>query len=194
MTKVNPFKFGSVVDDPYFTNRVKELEQIENILQSANHLIVISPRRYGKTSLIMKVVSKLERPFIFLDLQLITDTSDFASQLLKRIYRIYPFERLKQLLKKFRIVPTLSMNPLNNEVDVSFQPVSSHLPILEDVFNLIEALGEKGKRPIIVIDEFQDIKRIDSKLDRHLRAIMQHHKNINYAFFREHGIYDAGNL
>lgn len=182
MTKVNPFKFGSIVDEPYFTNRVKELGQIKSILQSANHLIMISPRRYGKSSLIMKVVGKLKRPHIFLDLQLITDTSDFASQLLKRIYRIYPFARLKQLLKDFRIVPTLNMNPLSNEIDISFQPVSSHLPILEDVFNMIEILGRKGKRPIIILDEFQDIKRIDNKLDRYLRAVIQHHKNINYVF------------
>lgn len=182
MKKANPFKFGSVVDEPYFTNRVNELRQIKNLLQSQNHLIVISPRRYGKTSLMMKVVKQLDRPYIFLDLQLITDVSDFAAQLLKRIYRIYPFEHLKQLLKSFRIVPTLNINPLNNEVDINFQPVSSGLPLLEDVFNLIEKLGGNAKRPIIVLDEFQDINRIGSGLDRKLRAIIQHHKNINYVF------------
>ncbi len=182
MGKANPFKFGSVVDDPYFTNRVNELKQIKSLLQSQNHLILISPRRYGKTSLMMKVVKQLERPTIFLDLQLVTDESDFAAQLLKRIYRIYPFERLKQLIKNFRIIPTLNINPLNNEIDVSFQPVASPLLLLEDVFNLIEKLGNSAKRPILVLDEFQDINRIASGLDRHLRAIIQHHKNVNYTF------------
>ena len=159
MKQTNPFKFGSVVDEPYFTNRVNELQQIIDLLQSQNHLILISPRRYGKTSLITKVLSQLGRPYIFLDLQLITDTTDFASQLLKRIYRIYPFERLKQLLKNFKILPSISLNPLNNEVEISFQPVDSPLPLLEDVFNLIDKLGSSGKRPILVLDEFQDIKR-----------------------------------
>lgn len=182
MTKTNPFKFGSVVDEPYFTNRINELQQIKNLLESQNHLILISPRRYGKTSLMLKVVKTLERPYIFLDLQLVTDVADFASQLLKRIYRIYPFERLKQLVKSFRFIPTFNINPLNNEVEIGFQPVSSALPILEDVFNLIEKLGNDDKRPILVLDEFQDINRIGNGLDRQLRAIIQHHKNINYAF------------
>lgn len=182
MTTSNPFKFGSVVDDPYFTNRVNELKTIENLLQSENHLILISPRRYGKTSLIKKATNKLKRPVIFLDLQLITDTTDFASQLLKRIYRIYPFERLRQLLKGFKIIPTISINPLNNEVDISVQPMTSSLPLLEDVFNLIDKLGENKNRPIVVLDEFQDIKRIDANLDRKLRSVIQHHKHINYAF------------
>ena len=182
MKKTNPFKFGSVVNEPYFTNRVEELEQIRGLLRSQNHLILISPRRYGKTSLMMKAVNQLERPYVFLDLQLVTDITDFASQLLKRIYRIYPFERLKQLVKKFRIVPVLNVNPLNSEVDVSFQPVSSALPVLEDVFNLIEKLGKNSKRPILILDEFQDINRIGKALDRKLRVIIQHHQYINYCF------------
>ncbi len=182
MTKANPFKFGSIVDEPYFTNREIELQQIKSLLLSQNHLILISPRRYGKTSLMLKVVKTLDRLYIFLDLQLITDVGDFAAQLLKRIYRIYPFERLKQLLKNFHIVPTLNINPMNNEVDISFRPVESALPIIEDVFNLIEKLGSNNKRPIIILDEFQDINRIERELDRKLRAIIQHHKNINYVF------------
>jgi hypothetical protein len=182
MTKTNPFKFGSVVDEPYFTNRVDELQQINNLLKSRNHLILISPRRYGKTSLMLKAVKTLGRPYIFLDLQLVTDTVDFASQLLKRLYRVYPFERIKQFIKSFRIVPTLNLNPLNNEVDISFQPVVSALPLLEDVFNLIEKLGNHTKSPVVILDEFQDIFRIEPGLDKQLRAIIQHHKNVNYAF------------
>lgn len=182
MQKNNPFKFGSVVEEPYFTNRVQEAQQIKNLLQSPNHLILISPRRYGKTSLMMKVLKQLDRPYIFLDLQLVTGTEDFASQLLRRIYRIYPFERLKQLIKNFRIIPTLSINPVNNEVDFSFQPVPSALPILQDVFDLIEKLGTRQKRPIVVLDEFQDIGRIGKDLDKQLRAMIQHHKQVSYVF------------
>lgn len=52
----NPFRFGSVVEEPYFTNRVDEIRNVKSILNSANNLVIISPRRYGKTSLINKVV------------------------------------------------------------------------------------------------------------------------------------------
>ncbi|MFA7423304.1 MAG: ATP-binding protein [Acholeplasmataceae bacterium] len=182
MKPMNPFKFGSVVQEPYFTDRVIEQADIKKVLSSANHLIIISPRRYGKTSLIKKVVSSLERPLIFLDLQLITDINDFASQILKRVYRVYPFERLKGFLKNFRVTPSINLNPLTNEVDVSFLSNSNHTLLLEDVFNLLDKLGTAQKKPIVVLDEFQDIKRLNPDLDKHLRAIIQHHQNINYVF------------
>jgi len=182
MTTSNPFKFGSVVDEPFFTNRVNELKQIKQLLQSQNHLILISPRRYGKTSLILKAVNALKRPYLFLDLQLVTGIEDFAAQLLKRLYRIYPFERIKQFIKNFRVLPALNVNPLTNEVDISFQTVDKPAPLLEDVFNLIENLGKQGKRPIVILDEFQEIFRIGNHLDNQLRAVLQHHKQVNYAF------------
>ena len=46
----NPFKFGSIVEGEYFTDRVKEVEYIKQFIQSPNHLILISPRRFGKSS------------------------------------------------------------------------------------------------------------------------------------------------
>ncbi|MDD2229126.1 MAG: hypothetical protein PHY48_06940 [Candidatus Cloacimonetes bacterium] len=83
----NPFKFGTIVDGEYFTNRVKETAQIKSVLASENHLVMLSPRRYGKTSLITKVVSELDRPFVHLDLQLLTGEQDLAEQLLKKVCR-----------------------------------------------------------------------------------------------------------
>ena len=52
----NPFKFGTLVDEPYFTDRVEELARIGQFLKSENHLVLISPRRYGKSSLVRKAV------------------------------------------------------------------------------------------------------------------------------------------
>lgn len=182
MSIINPFKFGSVVDDPHFTDRLAEQVEIKMVLSSANHLIVISPRRYGKTSLIKKVVSSLDRPLVFLDLQLVTDINDFASQILKRVYRIYPFERLRGFLKTFRVNPSIILNPQTNEVEVSFLSNSNQVLLLEDVFNLLDRLGTQDKRPIVVLDEFQELLRLDTHVDRQLRAIIQHHKNINYVF------------
>jgi len=180
--KKNPFKFGTIVDEPYFTNRSEEIKKVKSILMSDNHLIIISPRRFGKTSLIIKVIKEIDKPFIFLDLQLITSTEDFAAQLLKRVYRVYPFEKIKQIIKSFRIIPNISLNPLNNEVDISFQPVSSGSILVEDVLNLIERVSNKKKKLIVVFDEFQEIKNIEKELDRQLRSTIQHHQNINYIF------------
>ncbi len=41
--KENPFKFGSIVDEPYFTNRIQEIEQVKSIIESQNHLTIIRP-------------------------------------------------------------------------------------------------------------------------------------------------------
>ncbi len=178
----NPFKFGSIVDDPYFTNRTVEMQKVRSMISSDNHLILISPRRYGKSSLIFKVVERLNRPVIALDLQLITSTSDLAAQLLKRIYRVFPFERVRQYVRHFRIIPSITVNPVTNAVDVSFNPESSHLSMIEDVLNLIEQLSKKNKKLIVIFDELQEAKRIDPTLLGQLRSIMQHHQKVNYIF------------
>jgi AAA+ ATPase superfamily predicted ATPase len=182
MIATNPFKFGSVVDDPFFTDRVKEQKEIESILQSSVHLVIISPRRYGKTSLVRKVVSRMNRPLIFFDLQLVTDVQDLATQILRKVYKVYPFEKIKDILKNFRIVPSINLNPQTNEVDITFQPKSEILPVLEDVFNLLNKLGSDKNKPIVVLDEFQEINYLSLNLDKQLRAIIQHHQNVNYVF------------
>ena len=69
----NPFKFGSVVDDDFFTDRINELSYIKGIMNSENHLILISPRRYGKSSLVLKCVKQISRPYIMLNLQTIPE-------------------------------------------------------------------------------------------------------------------------
>lgn len=176
----NPFKFGSVVDDPFFTDRTDELAKIQAIISSNNHLIMISPRRFGKTSLIRKAVKNNKHNLLFLDLQLINSIEDFAAQYLRRIYRIFPSERIKEFIRNFRIIPTLTLNPVSNEMEVSFQSRQADLPLLEDALNLLEQLSDPDQRTIVVFDEFQDLIRLGDGIDRKLRSIMQLHKNINY--------------
>jgi AAA+ ATPase superfamily predicted ATPase len=179
----NPFKFGSVVDNEHFTDRVNEQLEVRQALNSANHLVLISPRRFGKTSLIEKVTAEMERPVISLDLQLVTGITDFAAQLLKRMLKINKLEKIKRLIAAFRIVPTIELNPLTNNIEISFQPsIKENFTTLEDVFNLIEKMGEKGKRPIVVLDEFQEIVSLNKNLPKQLRSVIQHHKNVNYVF------------
>ncbi len=180
--KDNPFKFGTVVDGEYFTDREDELIQIGSFLNSENHLIIISPRRFGKTSLIRKLLKESERHYVYLDMQLVISEEDFAAQLLKRIYRIFPMQKLKSYIKSFRLIPTVNLNPVTGETEITFKPGSKDLAPLEDVLSLIEKLGKPDNKIIVVLDEFQDIFRINSGLDRMLRSVIQTHKNINYVF------------
>lgn len=176
----NPFKFGTVVDNEFFTNRHVEIKQIHSIIQSENHLVLISPRRYGKTSLVNKVIKETKRPYIFLDLQILTNVEDFSAQLLQRTLKLFPYEKAKQFIKTFRIIPNIALNPLSNEIDISFNPVTQSTTLLEDVLNLIEKLSTKNKKIVVVFDEFQEVNKIEKNLDKKLRGIIQHHKMVNY--------------
>ena len=90
----NPFKFGSIVEDEFFTDRVKEVDYICNYLNSRNHLVLISPRRFGKSSLVLKAVKKANREYVRLNLQKVTSISDFAEKLLVEVYQTHPWENV----------------------------------------------------------------------------------------------------
>lgn len=177
----NPFKFGTVVDGAFFTDREKELQSIGQLLESENHLVLISPRRFGKTSLVCKALQYIDRPVIMVNLQSVTTVAELAALLLKRVFKIYPFEKIKHAMTHFRFIPTFSVNPMTDGVDVAFQPGSDNNVVLEDVLMLIEKLGEKNKF-VVVLDEFQEIVDLEKGLDKYLRSVMQLQHNVNYIF------------
>ena len=176
----NPFKFGVLVDNEFFTDRQEELKEVQRTLDSENHLILISPRRFGKSSLVAKAVKVSGRLCISLNMQNMLSVDDFASKLLRELFRQYPMERIRHLMSHFRFVPTVSTNPMTNGVDVSFQPVVNSMILLEDAMALIEKVSTEDKRLIVVFDEFQEILNIRKGLDKQLRSIMQEQQHLNY--------------
>ena len=179
----NPFKFGSLVDAPYFTDRVKELGYIVQFLKSENHLILISPRRFGKSSLVRKAVLKTKRPYLWLNMQAVLSKEDFAAKLLKALLNQYKFEKIKYYLRNFRVVPSVNMNPMTDELTVSFQPSSDNgMTAIEDVMAMLQKVSTPDNKLIVVFDEFQSILEIDKNMDKQLRAIMQEQTGINYIF------------
>lgn len=178
----NPFKFGTIVGNEYFTDRTVELEEIRRTMLGPNHLVLISPRRFGKSSLVKKAVNELDRPAVFINLQQITGIEELASMLLKGVFKLFPIERLKHWMTHFRFIPTISTNPLTDAVDLSFPIATDETAVLEDVMELINKLGAEKDRIIIVLDEFQEILEIDKGIDKKLRAMMQVQENVNYIF------------
>jgi AAA+ ATPase superfamily predicted ATPase len=67
--KENPFRYGQVVTGEYFTNREDEIKEISEEIVSGQNIILISPRRYGKTSVVINAVSKIKYPFIKIDVK-----------------------------------------------------------------------------------------------------------------------------
>lgn len=180
---MNPFKFGTVVKNEFFTDRVKELEVVKQMLDSENHLVLISPRRFGKSSLIDKALTEMKRPSITIDLMKVVSIEDFAAQILKGVFRIYKMEKVKHLMAHFRIAPTVSYNPMTDGWDVSFVPMPDNATVaLEDALALLEKVSRPDARLIVVLDEFQEVDEIDKKLTKILRAVMQRQDGLNYVF------------
>ena len=176
----NPFKFGTIVEDEFFTDRINELEHIKRVMDSENHLILISPRRFGKSSLVVKAAKQMERPYLLFNLQKVVNAEDFAAKLLKEVFKVYRWEKVKHLMAHFRVVPTISSNPVTNGIDVMFQPVTDYNVLLEDAMTLLEKVSTPEHRLIVIFDEFQEIMQISKGLDKQLRAIMQSQKGLNY--------------
>lgn len=176
----NPFKFGTIVEEDYFTDRVDEVTYITQFVNSANHLILISPRRFGKSSVVSKAVKQTGRKSITINLQQTTSVADLSAKLLREFFKIYPMERVRHLITHFRFIPTVSTNPVTGAIEVAFQPGVDAAVLLEDVMTLIEKAHSEKNRMIVVLDEFQEIRELAPKLDRQLRSIMQQQKHINY--------------
>ena len=176
----NPFKFGTIVEEEYFTDRIEEVAYIRHFVESANHLILISPRRFGKSSVVAKALKQSGRKSITVNLQQVTSVADLSAKLLREFFKVHPMERIRHLISHFRIIPTLTTNPLTGSLDVSFQPGVDSSILLEDVMALIEKAHTQQDRIIIVFDEFQEILDLDLRLDKKLRAIMQMQEHINY--------------
>ena len=180
---MNPFKFGVVVKDEYFTDRIEELKKVKQLLDSENHIVLISPRRFGKSSLIAKAVQQTGRPSISIDFMKVLSTEDLAVQILKGVFRQYKMEKLKHLLAHFRITPNISYKPATDSWDVSFMPLMEKGPIaLEDAMDLLQKVTTPDNRLIIVFDEFQEVGEISASLAKQLRAIIQHQERLNYIF------------
>ena len=176
----NPFKFGTIVEGEYFTDRQEEVRYICQFLNSANHLILISPRRFGKSSVVAKAIRQSGRKSITVNVQQVTSVADLAAKLLREFFKQHPLERIRHLLTHFRIIPTVSTNALTGTMDVSFQPGVDGSILFEDVMELIEKAHSDDDRIIVVFDEFQEILDLDTHLDKKMRAIMQTQRHINY--------------
>lgn len=179
----NPFRYGFIVDNPYFTDRVREIQYIVQFLDSDNSLILISPRRYSKSSLIHKAVTQTGRPCIYLNLQQVTSIEDFSAMIVKEVYRIYPIEKVKHILSSFRIVPTISTSPTGDSMEVSFNPkITNSSTMLEDALGLLQKVTTPSKPLIVVFDEFPELLEVEKHVDKRLRAIMQGQTGLNYIF------------
>ena len=188
-----PFMYGKPVEGEHFIGRKKEIEQLKNLLQYGTNVVLISPRRWGKTSLVNRVSTEIqsnEIKVIQLDAFLCRSEFDFynafAAAVLKQTSS--KLEEWKQNAQDFlgRIMPKFSFSPDNmQEYSVSMGMTSkTHSP--EEILNLPEKIAQrKGWHIIICIDEFQQIGDFPETLavQKTIRTVWQKQKNVSYLLY-----------
>jgi len=87
---MNPFSYGTVVKEPYFFNRTEEVRRIVDTLGGGNNLVLYAPRRYGKTSVVMKAMEALRAQgfvCIYFDFMTVYSRESFIEAFSKAVLR-----------------------------------------------------------------------------------------------------------
>lgn len=189
----NPFYYGEEVGKPYFTDRTREIKELVQDLSRGQNVIIYSPRRYGKTSLIKEVLSVLtDRGFLGFYVNLYAATSK------KKFVEIYAeaiasgtqgkLDYVVKLLKELfpRMLPKVILKGEGiPEFEFDYNKKSRNLtPLFGDLYKAAENYAiKKKKRAVVVFDEFQEILNLeDEEIERSMRGVIQGHKNTAYVF------------
>lgn len=164
------FVFGKPVEDNAFTDREKESARLAANFAGGINTFIISPRRWGKTSLVKKVIRETDGEKIlcvFADVFMAKTPEDFCEILGNAI--------LKQ-----------SASAVDEFIDNAKKFLGRIDLWVEDILNLPERIAEKKDiRIVVCIDEFQQITEFAESLSfqKLLRTVWQHQKRVSYCLF-----------
>ena len=97
----NPFIFGRAAEGAYFTDREEDAKRLTANLTHGIHTILISPRRWGKTSLVKKVISEAKRSdisFVFIDIFQCKTEYDFYKTFANEVVNFVEIDSLRERL------------------------------------------------------------------------------------------------
>lgn len=178
----SPFVYGKVVTNKQFANRKAELARLSSNFRGKLNTIIISPRRWGKSSLIQQTINELSQMsyynFCFLDLFRVRNEQDlyryYVNEVIKSTARNLD-ERigyLNEFLFKAKTQLALGITP-ENEFDVQFEFKQK---FEDDVLFIGQEIAKKKNITLVVcIDNFQNIINFQNSLSfqRKLRSIFE---------------------
>ena len=187
------FVYGMSVGGDNFTDRIEETKRIKLDFENGINVILISPRRMGKTSLVKKVISEMNTPeikVVYMDIYDCRCEYDFYNRFAETIMKSTgnQLEQVMENIKRFlvRVSPKLSFSPEpNSEFSVSLGITPKEYSP-EEILELPERIAkEQGVRIVVCIDEFQQIGEFSDSLtvQKRLRGVWQHHQHVSYCFF-----------
>lgn len=190
-----PFVFGRLAKGQDFTDREREGSRLMKNFSSRINTILISPRRWGKSSLVARTAERMARKdkqlrFCFIDLFNVRSEAEFYQLLAESVIKASTTkweERMQNIKTFFRqIIPSISMSPEpNSEFSMKFnwQEVKKKP---DEILNLAENISKQKKLKLVVcVDEFQNISFFEDTLalQKKLRAIWQQHQLTTYCLY-----------
>jgi hypothetical protein len=188
----NPFVFGEIIDDANFVNRVAEREQLVRDLADGQKVFLLSPRRFGKSSLVAVVLQQLKKRHIHTVCLTVSSYASYAQFLEKFAEKVLraagPWDRVKDWATRFgrQVKPEISFNMATGEANVSLSKGAGFdpAPIAPEVFALPgELTRNAGFRMAICLDEFQQISQFNSgSVENAIRNQVQEQREVGYVF------------
>jgi len=183
----NPFIFGKAVVGDHFVNRKEEINELKSTLLSGQHIILFSPRKMGKTSLIKETFRKTKgTTCIHIDLWKITSQYSLAREIINSIINqtYTSIEKLGHDLKDLfgSLRPKIYVD-IDGHIGIEFSREETTIA-LKEALDFPERVAMKKKTKLIIaFDEFQEIEHLNGlQLEKIFRSILQHHEHVSYIF------------
>jgi len=190
-----PFVFGKIARSENFTDREKETALLVSNFNSLINTIIISPRRWGKSSLVAKAAEiataqndKLR--ICKIDLFNVRNEEHFYELLAQNVLKATSskWEDAVDSAKKFfsRLVPKIVLGgDMQNEISLDFDWAEIKKNP-DEILDLAERIAdEKGFRIVLCVDEFQNISEFDNPeyFQKRLRSHWQQHQHVSYCLY-----------
>lgn len=193
---MNPFVYGEVVPPSAFVDREEELDRLTGDLRDGQKVFLISPRRFGKSSLVRQALRSTARGGALTVDVTVSSYSSYVAFLEGYARALVSVESrldrargwLRELLDGAR--PEVRMEAGHRgrgQLAVSFPSVRSDRDVsrlAQEVFAMPGRITEtRRRRMAIALDEFQAIDAFNGGSVEHaLRAAVQHQRDVGYVF------------
>jgi len=189
MKNANPFLLKGYKSKELFCDREVELEHLYTNVENGIDTTLISPRRMGKTGLILHLFEHYKKnksvECVYVDINFAASQADFNKLLSEAILKNFPEKTtigklFMNLLKGFR--PIIRFDAISGEpqVELSYHTEAEKIHTLQGILHFLDS-----QKPLIVlaIDEFQQISDFPEKnTEAMLRSTIQHLHNIRFIF------------
>jgi uncharacterized protein len=185
----NPFQYGSPVDSKHFAGRAEELKALTARMADGINVVLVSPRRYGKTSLLLRAeeeLGQLGAAMVHIDILRCASSAELAAKLAGEAFRLPSgrWHRVKNTVSEFahrlKVSPTITLSA-DGSPQFSFAGDLARRDVhqvLEDVYALL-AEDAARRSGVLVLDEFQAVTDLDEHLPAVLKALSDSYGSVS---------------